>query len=525
MRKFASIFLSFVIMITTVFCFTENIFAAQSFKCGDNLTAEFNDGKLTISGSGDMYDYTAAKPPEWKSDNDIKVTSVVINSGVTSIGDWAFANLFELTNVSIPDGVKSIGDRAFSSCIVLESVKIPSSVTSIGNAAFRTASSSLDSKLRSIQVDSANKNYTSVDGVLYNKAKTTLIQIPSAIELSDLNIENTVDTILEYAGVRCNNIQTVTIPSSIQTIGANAFENCKSLSKVNINTEKTFTIGAGVFKGDTVTIYSYSPSYAQRYAEANNIPFEPFPHTSHNLITVKTLTPATEQTDGSIVEQEKCQDCGLVMSSNTTKIAKVTTVALQKTTIGYDWYYTGKQITPTITVKDSEGKALVRGTDYSLTYDSGRVEIGTYSIKVTFKGNYSGTKTFTFKIIEKPVNKWIKSGNRWWYRHADGSYTKNNWEKINGKWYHFDSAGWMQTGWLKVSGKWYYLNANGDMATGWKKVSNKWYYLNSSGAMQTGWLKLSGKWYYLNSSGAMVTGRQKIGGKWYNFNSSGVWIQ
>lgn len=254
-----------------------------------------------------------------------------------------------------------------------------------------------------------------------------------------------------------------------------------------------------------------------------------------------TIEQATTTTDGKKIRE--CQYCGNKFTSCT--IPKVTTVALQKTTIGYDWYYTGKQITPTITVKDSQGQALVRGTDYSLTYDSGRVNVGSYNIKVTFKGNYSGTKTFTFNIVNKETGKWIKSGNRWWYRHTDGSYTKNDWEKINGKWYHFDASGWMQTGWLKISGKWYYLNLDGDMATGWKKVSNKWYYMNSSGVMQTGWVKVSGqwyylnssgvmqtgwiklnnKWYYLNSSGVMLTGKQKIGNKWYNFNSSGEWIQ
>jgi len=254
-----------------------------------------------------------------------------------------------------------------------------------------------------------------------------------------------------------------------------------------------------------------------------------------------TLEKATPTADGKKIRT--CSKCSNTFTSLV--IPKVSTIELQKTTIGYNWYYTGKQITPYITVKDSTGTALKRGTDYSLTYDSGRVNIGKYSIKVTLKGNYSGTKTFTFEIVEKPVNKWIKSGNRWWYRHADGSYTKNGWEKISGKWYHFDKSGWMQTGWLKDGGKWYYLNSSGAMATGWvkvsnkwyymnssgamttgwQKVSNKWYYMNSSGAMQTGWIKLSGKWYYLNSSGAMLTGRQKIGNKWYTFNSSGVWIK
>ena len=117
---------------------------------------------------------------------------------------------------------------------------------------------------------------------------------------------------------------------------------------------------------------------------------------------------------------------------------------------------------------------------------------------------------------------WIKSGSRWWYRHSDGSYTKSNWEKIDGKWYYFDKAGWMQTGWEKVKGKWYYMNGSGAMQTGWQKVSGKWYYMNSSGVMQTGWKKLDGKWYYLDSNGVMVTGWKWVAKKCYYFDKNGV---
>ena len=81
------------------------------------------------------------------------------------------------------------------------------------------------------------------------------------------------------------------------------------------------------------------------------------------------------------------------------------------------------------------------------------------------------------------VNQWIRDGNRWWYRHADGSYTTNGWEVINGAWYYFDGAGWMVTGWVKLSGTWYYLTGSGAMA------ANTWigsYYVNGSGAWVPG---------------------------------------
>ena len=120
------------------------------------------------------------------------------------------------------------------------------------------------------------------------------------------------------------------------------------------------------------------------------------------------------------------------------------------------------------------------------------------------------------------AGNWIESAGRWWYKHADGSYTTNGWEQIKGTWYYFDHAGWMQTGWVKTGGTWYYLNNSGSMATGWIKDNGTWYYLNKSGSLATGWVKDNGSWYYLDQSGAMKTGWFTVSGKWYYAYSSGA---
>lgn len=103
---------------------------------------------------------------------------------------------------------------------------------------------------------------------------------------------------------------------------------------------------------------------------------------------------------------------------------------------------------------------------------------------------------------------WIKQDGRWWYRHADGSYTKSDWEKIDGKWYHFDADGWMQTGWQQVGGKWYYLTDSGAMATGWVNDGGKWYYMDpGTGAMHAADVEsIGGKWYAFGADGEMQYG-------------------
>ena len=116
---------------------------------------------------------------------------------------------------------------------------------------------------------------------------------------------------------------------------------------------------------------------------------------------------------------------------------------------------------------------------------------------------------------------WVKSGSRWWFKHNDGSYTINGWEKINRSWYRFDNSGWMQTGWVK-DGSWYYLDNSGAMKTGWLKDNGSWYYLQDSGAMKTGWMKVAGKWYYAYSSGALAINTTTPDG--YRVNYKGEWV-
>ena len=144
------------------------------------------------------------------------------------------------------------------------------------------------------------------------------------------------------------------------------------------------------------------------------------------------------------------------------------------------------------------------------------------------------------------VNQWIRDGNRWWYRHADGSYTTNGWEVINGAWYYFDGAGWMVTGWLKRPSGWYYLTGSGAMATGWIQLGSTWYYLNESGTMQAdtwignnyvdgsgawipgkvkaqaGWIQSGNRWWYCHADGSYTTnGWEVINGAWYYFDGAG----
>lgn len=113
----------------------------------------------------------------------------------------------------------------------------------------------------------------------------------------------------------------------------------------------------------------------------------------------------------------------------------------------------------------------------------------------------SADEPVAYAAASSSGGQWVQESNgRWWYKHADGSYTKYDWEYINGSWYFFDKNGWMWTEWLQWEGNWYYLNPSGVMHTGWLKDDGKWYYFNSQGIMVYRWNKINGYWYYFDGA-------------------------
>jgi hypothetical protein len=138
----------------------------------------------------------------------------------------------------------SIGDGAFAGCTKLTSVTIPNTVTSIGDDAFNYCTG-----LTAINVDPANSAYTSENGVLYNKAKTTLVKYPIG-KTGAFTIPNTVTSIGEAAFASCSSLTSVTIGNGVISIGQNAFDGCTSLTGVTIPNSVT-SIGFAAFANCT----------------------------------------------------------------------------------------------------------------------------------------------------------------------------------------------------------------------------------------------------------------------------------
>ena len=230
---------------------------------GSNLTWTLDsDGVLTISGSGDMHDYVYSSP--WH-ENGNQIRSVLMENGVTGIGNFAFFECISLTSMTIPDSVTCIGNCAFKDCSSLASVTIPDSVASIGVYAFCGCTSlksvtipdsvtsiggyafGFCTSLTGIWVDGGSSHYFSdASGVLFNKDKTVLAQCPGAFSGSYV-IPDGVTSINDAAFVNCTSLTSVTIPDGVTNIGYEVFAGCTSLANMVLPNGVT-RIGAEAFE-------------------------------------------------------------------------------------------------------------------------------------------------------------------------------------------------------------------------------------------------------------------------------------
>ena len=188
--------------------------ADENSKCGESLTWNLDEiGILTISGTGDMYDYSE-EPAPWSEYSDI-ITSITIDYGVTSIGTSAFTGCSNVQQINIPDSVEHIDPYAFSFCKGLHTVKLPASLTLISEDLF---------------AECAN--------------------------LKNIDIPGSVTEIGANAFLRCTAFSLTELPDGIKSIGAAAFANCGRIESLTLP-ETLESIGNAAFNGTAIDKASF----------------------------------------------------------------------------------------------------------------------------------------------------------------------------------------------------------------------------------------------------------------------------
>jgi hypothetical protein len=197
------------------------------------IPATFTEGGITLTVTA-----LGVRAFQLKSN----LTSITLPITLTSIGDQAFQYCSSLTSIIIPPSVTSIGSFAFYGCIPLSSIIIPSSVTSIGSYVFTNCN------LVSIYVEPLNAMFSSEDGVLFNKDKTTLLQYPVSKSNATYVIPASVTIIGGQSFAAALNLTSITIPNGVTSIGSNAFFQCLALSSITIPNSVT-SIAISAFSG------------------------------------------------------------------------------------------------------------------------------------------------------------------------------------------------------------------------------------------------------------------------------------
>ena len=199
--------------------------------CGESVAYTiYSDMSMVISGTGEMMDYMG-DIPHIDATYYQKIESVVIEEGVTSIGEFAFYDFIHLTSMSIANSVTKIGNAAFYECTSLTSLDIPNGVIEIGNGVFYGCA-----ELTSIVIPDGVKVISPV--LFFNCTGLTSVTIPNGVtEIGDAAFEC------------CSSLTSVLIPGSVTSIGDAAFELCSSLTSITVENETPVAIGTTTFNG------------------------------------------------------------------------------------------------------------------------------------------------------------------------------------------------------------------------------------------------------------------------------------
>lgn len=257
LKKFLAFILSGIMVMTMYTTFTVSVFA-------EKVASDAGDYKYTVDTSTDTVTITGVAD---KTITEAEIPSTIDGKTVTKIGKQAFLGCSKLVDVTIPNSITEIEMQAFYNCRKLTTVNIPASVTKIGAYAFHTCTGLTD-----LYVDANNTEYSSVDGVLYDKAVKKLILCPNG-KSGEYTIPEGVTEIGGSSFYFSSKVTKVTIPSTVNKISSNAFVACLGLTEFDVNADNTSfaDVGGVIFNKALTTIVLVPNGKSGTYTIPNGV--------------------------------------------------------------------------------------------------------------------------------------------------------------------------------------------------------------------------------------------------------------
>lgn len=351
--------LSLVVVLTILMSFTTVVARAEiidSGTCGDNLTWALDDnGTLTISGVGDMEDWSLRGSP-WYNNSNIK--KVVVEKGVTSIGTHALYYCTNISEIDIADTISLIGEGAFQACKSLLVINLPNSISQINDSAFAGCS-----KLETINLPN---NLNNINNTLFHEC----------VNLKGVNIPYGVTSIGELAFAYCYNLTSITIYSKLFSIKEYAFYDCSGLKDINYYGSETGFNSIIVNKGNdsisNATIHFVKQSPVGTFGNTNSTSVDAPIITSarinnNDLFTDKLNIDKDSATSYSVegtVDANGCEDVHLYITQGSKKSIEIPLNACKNIQIGKE-FSAGQPIYMTAIDKKT-GKSTSKRTKLSV---------------------------------------------------------------------------------------------------------------------------------------------------------------
>ncbi|MCD8066735.1 MAG: leucine-rich repeat protein [Oscillospiraceae bacterium] len=425
---------------------TGNEDSAISGTCGENViwTLDTDTGVLTISGEGRMYSASFSEVyylgTTWLSNaSSDSVTHIVIEDGVTSIGDCMFYEFKNLTGITIADSVTSIGSGAFYNCSSLTDIEIPDSVTEIGSEAFHGTPYYTDSEYWSgdvLYIDNwlicANEDISGKYEIDSGTVGIAASAFSDCVELTDVTIPDSV-LYIGYMGFDgCSGIEEIILPPNITSVEQMTFFNCTALTNIIIPDGVTAldsgafagcrlltsavipssleSIGLNVFSGTDLSDVYYCGSEAEWEAfkgslessmiTANSTLFNATMHYDYVIATAPTVSASTSVSSGKITVTFSAEANGsditgytIVLKNGDTEIE--TQTATEAGSVTFTGLTNGTEYTVEVTAASEAGSTTETLTATPKSSDSSSSTVTTASTLTPEKTSNAGSQSYT----------------------------------------------------------------------------------------------------------------------------------